>query len=251
VSVVDEVIDAARIIREDRYAGATAVFAAGSIVRGEGTPYSDLDLVVVYPHVACAYRESFRVRNLPVEAFVHDPETLNYFFLEVDRKGGVPSLPQMVVEGIEIPKSTDASRSLKALAASILAMGPPPLSPQDRDALRYGVTDLVDDIRAPRSSEELTAAGAKLFEALANYYLRTRGLWSATGKSIPRALKRADAALSVRYYRSFEALFTHGEVGPVIALAEGLLEPDGGPLFDGYRLDAPAECRKPIAAGSA
>ena len=45
--MVDEVIDAARIIREDRYAGAMAVFAAGSIVRGEGTPYSDLDLVVV------------------------------------------------------------------------------------------------------------------------------------------------------------------------------------------------------------
>ena len=77
--MVDEVIDAARIIREDRYAGPTAVFAAGSIVRGEGTPYSDLDLVVVYPDVACAYRESFRVRNLPVEAFVHDPETLKLF----------------------------------------------------------------------------------------------------------------------------------------------------------------------------
>jgi predicted nucleotidyltransferase len=249
--VVDEVIDAARIIRKNRYAGAMAAFAAGSIVRGEGTPYSDLDLVVVYPHVACAYRESFRVRNLPVEAFVHDPETLNYFFLEVDRKAGVPSLPRMVVEGIEIPDSTDASRSLKELAASVLAMGPPPLSRQDRDALRYGVTDLVDDIREPRSRDELTAAGAKLFEVLANYYLRTRDLWSATGKSIPRALKGADAALSVRYCRSFEALFTRGEVDSVIALAEELLAPDGGPLFDGYRLDAPAEWRKPIADGSA
>ena len=249
--MVDEVIDAAKIIREDRYAGAMAVFAAGSIVRGEGTPFSDLDLVIVYPRVTCAYRESFRVRNLPVEAFVHDPETLNYFFLEVDRKAGVPSLPQMVVEGIEIPESTDASRSLKELAASVLAMGPAPLSRQDRDALRYGVTDLVDDIREPRSRDELTAAGAKLFEVLANYYLRTRGLWSATGKSLPRALKRADAALSVRHCRSFEALFTEGEVGSVIALAEGLLESDGGLLFDGYRLDAPAEWRKPIAPGPA
>jgi len=244
--MLDQVIAAARIIREDRYAGATAVFAAGSIVRGEGTPYSDLDLVVVYPHVACAYRESFRVRNLPVEAFVHDPQTLNYFFLEVDRKAGVPSLPQMVVEGIEIPDSTDASRSLKQLAASVIAMGPPPLSPQDRDALRYGVTDLVDDIREPRSRDELTAAGAKLFEALANAYLRTRGLWSATGKSIPRTLKRADAALCDRYCRSFEDLFTHGDGRAVVALAEELLAPDGGFLFDGYRLDALAEWRTPM-----
>jgi len=164
----------------------------------------------------------------------------------VDRKAGVPSLPQMVVEGIEIPGSTDASRSLKALAVSVIAMGPPPLSPKDRDALRYGVTDLVDDIRAPRSRDELTAAGAKLFEALANAYLRTRGLWSATGKSIPRALKRADAALCDRYCRSFDDLFTRGDGGAVIALAEELLGPDGGFLFDGFRLDAPAEWRTPM-----
>jgi predicted nucleotidyltransferase len=246
--VLDEVIDAARIIRDERYGSATAVFAAGSIVRGEGTACSDLDLVVVLPRVPRAYRESFRIRNLPVEAFVHDPETLNYFFLEVDRKAGVPSLPQMVVEGIEIPDSSEASRLLKELAASVLAMGPPPLSLQDRDALRYGVTDLVDDIREPRSRDELTAAGAKLFEALANYYLRTRGLWSATGKSIPRALERADAALCGRYCRSFEDLFTRDDGRTVIALAEELLT-QGGFLFDGYRLDAPAEWRKPIASG--
>lgn len=42
----------------------------------------------------------------PLEAFVHDPETRNYFFFEVDRPSGIPALPQMVLEGIEIPHSS-------------------------------------------------------------------------------------------------------------------------------------------------
>ena len=33
---------------------------------------------------------------------------------------------------------------------------------------------------------ELVAVGAKLFEALANYHLRTHGFWSGKGKFIPR-----------------------------------------------------------------
>jgi len=63
---------------------------AGSIVRGEGTPHSDLDLVVIFDRLPNAYRESFYFGDLPVEAFVHDPETLNYFLFEVDRSSGIP-----------------------------------------------------------------------------------------------------------------------------------------------------------------
>lgn len=249
-ALISGVVGAARLIRDQRYAEASAVFAAGSLVRGDGTAYSDLDLVVVYPKISCAYRESFRFQTYPVEAFVHDPETLNYFFLEVDRPSGVPALPQMVVEGVEIPEPTEVSRSLKELAASVLALGPPSLSQQDLERLRYGITDLVDDIRDPRSREELVGTGAQLFEALANYHLRARGFWSAKGKSIPRALRRADAALCVRYCRSFADLFTNGDARAVIDLAEELLGPGGGLLFEGYRLDAPAEWRKSLALNS-
>lgn len=241
---MEDVVAAAKRIRDQKYGDAAAVLLAGSIVRGEGTAYSDLDLVVVYPRVPCAYRESFRFEEYPVEAFVHDPETLAYFFLDVDRPSGVPSLPQMVFEGIEIPEPTDASRSSKELAASVLAMGPPPLSPQALERLRYGITDLVDDMRAPRSHEELLGTGAALFESLANYYLRSHGLWAGKGKSIPRALTRADSKLAGRYGRCFNDLFAHGNTGGVIALAEELLEPGGGLLFDGYRLDAPGEWRR-------
>jgi predicted nucleotidyltransferase len=77
----------AKELLETRFKGAEVVFAAGSIRRNEATASSDIDLVVVYPKLEQAYRESFTFKGWPVEAFVHDPETLNYFFWEVDAKG--------------------------------------------------------------------------------------------------------------------------------------------------------------------
>jgi hypothetical protein len=121
------------------------------------TAYSDLDLVVIYDQLACAYRESFRFDRYPVEAFVHDPETLEYFFFEVDRPSGVPALPQMVVEGIEIPAPNEISRALKQQAASLIAMGPPVLNADSERKWRYAVTDLLDDLRDARSVEEWSA----------------------------------------------------------------------------------------------
>jgi len=48
----NDVLDAAHAIRSERYSESAVVFAAGSLVRGEGTAYSDLDLVVVYSSLA-------------------------------------------------------------------------------------------------------------------------------------------------------------------------------------------------------
>ena len=223
------------------------IFLAGSIVRGEGTPYSDLDLVVIFDKLPNAYRESFSFQGFPVEAFAHDPETLNYFLYEIDRPSGIPALAQMILEGIEIPEATELSGSLKRLAASVIESGPPPLSDEDISKLQYNLTSLVDDIRHPRSKDELVASGTELYEALADYYFRRNNLWSAKGKSIPRIVKQTSADLCVRYCISFEELFTGTNPEKVIALVEEILKADGGFLFEGHKLDAPANCRKPLA----
>ncbi|MDQ3712469.1 MAG: nucleotidyltransferase domain-containing protein [Acidobacteriota bacterium] len=223
------------------------IFLAGSIVRGEGTPYSDLDLVVIFDNLPAAYCESFYFQGIAVEAFVHDPKTLNYFLYEVDRPSGIPALAQMILEGVEIPEASEFSQSLKQLAASVIELGPPSLSKEDIRKLRYNITNIVDDIRQPRSKDELVASGTDLYEALADYYFRVNNLWSAKGKSIPRVLKQADVDLCLRYCNSFEELFAGGQPVKVIALAEEILKPYGGFLFDGHKLDAPANWRKPLA----
>ena len=78
--MTQHIVAVANAIRAERYPDAAVMFAAGSIVRGEGTAFSDLDLVIVHGRLDRAYRESFRYDRVPVEAFVHDPETLGTFF---------------------------------------------------------------------------------------------------------------------------------------------------------------------------
>ena len=238
-----ELLAAAQDIRAERYSDSEVAFLAGSLVRGEGTATSDLDIVVIYGALPNAYRESFRFGPWPVEAFVHDSATLKYFFNEVDRSSGIPSLASMVSEGLEVPESTELSRSLKQQANSALADGPPLWSQDEVDGSRYLITSLVDDLREPRSIEECTASATRLYEALANYYFRSRGLWSAHDKTIPRRLNQIDPDFCARFVHSFSDLFRGGDPGGVIDLAEEVLSPQGGWLFEGFTSTAPARWR--------
>ena len=231
-------IEAARGVWRERYAGARVLFLAGSVMRGEATPASDLDVVVVYERLPNAYREAFVYEGWPVEAFVHDEETLERFF-ETDRLRGLPALMGMVAEGVEVPEPGEFSARWKRRAAELLEAGPPPWDEEELTLRRYRLTDWVDDMRFPRSADELVATGAWLYQDAAEFYFRTRGLWTAHSKTIPRHLRRTDEAFAERFLKAFDALFTEKRAEPAAALVEELLEPFGGLLFEGFRKDAP------------
>ncbi len=234
----------AKEILAEKFPDASVMFLAGSMIRGEATRFSDLDLVVVFEHIDQAHRESFYYRGWPVEAFVHDAETLKYFFYEVDAKSAYASLPQMVIEGIVITEANQLSAELKELAQKVMDNGPPPLDQVEIDKRRYHITDLVDDIREPRSRAELMGSGAKLLESMADYYFQANGKWSATGKTIFRKLGATDVTMQKQFEFAFAELFAEANPTPCIELAERLLKDQGGFLFDGYKLDAPADWRK-------
>ena len=240
----DEPIVIATKIQQNRYPNSDIIFLAGSVIRGEGTATSDLDLVVVFQQLPAAYRESFKFEGWPVEAFVNDPETLRYFFLESDKPIGIPSLPAMVREGLEIPQSTQLSKELKQLAGDVLAAGPPSWDKDDIDRSRYTLTELIDDIRTPRSRAELVATGTQLYDAVADHYLRRHNLWSAKGKTIPRRLRQVAPQFAEQFEESFADLFVNGKTEKLIELVNDLLALDGGWLFDGYKLVAPIGWRK-------
>lgn len=213
------------------------MFLAGSVMRGEATPASDLDIVVVYERLPNAYREAFAYGGWPVEAFVNDAETLEGFF-ELDRRRGLPAMMSMVWEGVAVPEASEFSERLKRLAGELLEAGPPPWDEEELTLRRYRLTDWVDDMRFPRSGEELVATGAWLYQDAAEFYFRTRGLWSAHSKTIPRRLREADADFAERFLRAFDALFAGKRPEPAVALVEELLEPFGGLLFEGFRREA-------------
>ena len=227
----------------EKYPDAKAFFLAGSVLRGEATPYSDLDIVIVFEKIEAAYRDSFVYEDWPVEVFVHDESTLKYFFEKVDAPSGYPSLPSMVKESIVISGKDEFSDYLKKYASTIIEGGPEPWSVEAIDRARYGITDFVDDLREPRNYQESYATAGQLYDALANFYFRTKNIWSAKGKTIPRKLGQENPELAKRFNSAFDSLFKDGNVDEVISLSEEILNPFGGLLFEGYKLDAPKEWR--------
>lgn len=238
-----EIIRRSQRLVESRYADAAAGFLCGSIITGENTPESDYDLVIVYNHLPRAYRESFLFEDRKIEAFVHDPETLRWFFEKVDAASGVPSLPTMVNQGLIIKNVGGLADKIKTQAHNLLLLGPKPLSHEEIENLRYFINDLCDDLKEPRSFDETIAVAGKLYELLADFYLRANGHWSAKGKSIPRMLKQISPEFAYRFNEAFRLLYSSEMTYTVIALAEEILREHGGMLFAGYRREAPAKFR--------
>ena len=211
-------------------------------MRGQGTEHSDLDVVVLHSSLPRAHRESLIHWDWPVELFVHDPETLAYFW-EQDRQRGVPSLVAMVAEGLELPSPSEASTHWKREAHKILEQGPPAWPTPELDAARYAITDVSDDLRSPRSPQHAMASACRLYEMLANFALRANGHWSATGKSIPGHLEKLESGLAELYTAAFSEVFQGHKAGPLLDLVDHLLEGFGGRRLTEPPRPAPANWR--------
>lgn len=146
----------------ERYPSASMLFCGGSVVRGEGYPRSDLDVVVVFDKVPNAWRESFEFAGWPVEVFAHDAETLAYFVAQ-DGARGRSSLAQMVAEALVVPVESPSARAIQTWAANVLATRPrvPALSALAEE--RYFLTDLLNDFRDERGATELRPVACQLY----------------------------------------------------------------------------------------
>ncbi|TBV04175.1 nucleotidyltransferase domain-containing protein [Stutzerimonas kirkiae] len=237
-----EALAIADTLLRTRYAGASFAYVAGSIMRGQGTYLSDIDLVVIHDHLDAAYRESFVAQGIPVEAFVHDRQTLAWF-VDADVNRGRPCMLNMIVEGVIIGPAPEPAERLRQGVSERLAKGPPPLTLAALDALRYEITDAIDDLRGIRPASEMISIGAALHAKLVELALRGRGRWYGTGKRAPRLLSELDQSLADRFDDAFRVLFVSADAEPVIRLAEDELAPHGGFLFDGDCRRAPLSCR--------
>jgi hypothetical protein len=231
-----------KLIKE-RYPDAKAAFWAGSVSQGEGTSASDLDLIIVFEEVAHAYREAFIYDGWPIDAFIHDLETLRYFFKESRAGNGISGLSHMILNGREITNPGVFSENVKTLAQKVLNVGPAIWDQEQINKERFLITDVLDDIQYPAGRDEQIASAAWLLEALGQFYFRSQNKWCASGKSIIRYLKSDNPDLALEFTQAFERLFQTGHSAALELLVKKILEPYGGYLWDGFRSDAPKESR--------
>ncbi|WP_313618505.1 nucleotidyltransferase domain-containing protein [Agrobacterium sp.] len=237
---IDAALSTAQKCFATRFNGASHMFVAGSIMRGEGTVFSDIDLVVIFPRLPQAWRESFLLDGFPIEAFVHDPETLTYF-IGKDVESGTPVMVDMIASGTIIGNTTDAT-AMQRQARDLLADGPKPLATAQLDAMRYVLSDLADDLRAEGPADEMAAIAAQLYPRLIDFILLGQQQWTGKGKWAARLLRRFDAQLAAVAAEAFKDA-VHGNRAKLVALTDQQLARHGGRLFDRYHAKAPRDAR--------
>jgi hypothetical protein len=207
---------------------------AGSVVRGEATERSDLDIVIIDDTVSSSYRESLYAFGWPIEVFVHNKYSYKAFF-EIDCKSGRPSMPRMISEGIAI-KQHLFLETLKAEANQLLGQGPEPWDIEKINIKRYFLTDMLDDFEGSTSSSEDLFIANALSYALHEFILRVNCKWIGNSKWIVRALNEFDKEFCNEFVFAFEKYYRYRNKYAVIELVDQVLKPYGGRLFDGFSI---------------
>lgn len=215
----DPVADARDLVAE-RFPDATWAVLTGSVLGPDRTAGSDLDIVVLRAEDP-GFRESLRFRGWPVELFVHTPARLEGF-LASELAARKPSTHRMIATGV--PLAGDPA-ALRERCARVLAAGPAPLTRAERDRLRYGLTDLLDDFRHAADPGERAVIAAALWTETARAALLLGGGWVSQGKWLLRELRGLDPDFAERWLAVREN---------AVDLALEVLDGAGGPLFEGY-----------------
>ncbi len=192
---------------------AVGIVIAGSIVRGEAGPTSDLDVCVVHEE-EWRVREQKRFAGVPVEIFVNPAAQIRRYFEEEHREGR-PCTAHMFATGEVIEPSAPVIGELVAEAKAWLAR-PLEVTEASLTQRRYAIVDTLDDARDVCGTD--AAACALLLAAcvhdLVAYAFWSRRRFQPRRKDAVRALRSIDerAAALVRQWQDAsdlgEALLT-------------------------------------------
>lgn len=231
-------IEAARRFVAERFPEARGAIVGGSPIRGDATETSDLDILILTDRPEAAFRASYVEHGWPVEAFVHNDQSLKEFFAS-DVRRRRPSLANVAAEGVILVDQAGAATRIQEAARELLQQGPEPLTAEQLEDWRYSLTDLLDDFKGvERFDEGMFIANALATEA-ADLLLLMNRRWLGTGKWVVRALARFDPAAAARMTHALNVYLRHEDKRPLVEFAEGVLAQAGGRMFEGYYRQAP------------
>lgn len=229
-----EAYKAAELFILNHFSNCHGALLAGSVVRGEATETSDLDIVIFDKNLKSAFRESLIEYGWNIEVFVHNFTSYKEFF-KSDCERARPSLPKMVSEGIVL-KDSGIMAAIKQEAKDLLAKGPEEWSAETIRIKRYFISDALDDfIGCSIRAEEIFIANT-LAELVSEFVLRTNRQWIGTSKWVIRSLRNYDEKFADLFVDAFDIFYKTGDKNRMIVMVDDILQPFGGRLFQGFSL---------------
>lgn len=229
-----EPLEAAKRFVNKYFPSCQGALLAGSVVRGEATDTSDLDIIIFDNKSVSSSRQSIIDFDWSIEVFVHNLTSYKYFF-DSDYKRARPSMQRMVSEGLII-KDNGVIEEIKDEANKILREGPEKWSLEVIKIKRYFITDALDDfIGSNYRAEELMIVNT-LADLVQEFVLRTNGCWIGSSKWVIRELNKFNPDFTNQFVNALDTFYKVGEKNKVIELVDKVLEPFGGRLFEGFTL---------------
>lgn len=225
-----------REILDARFPDALGGLVAGSTARGDDTPSSDLDLIVLLPGRPAPMRRTEHLQGRLVEFFVHSEESF-VSFIDRERQLRRSPLLHMCAHGLIISDHDQRLARLQDLARDRWSAGPAPLTDDELDDRRYRLTALLDDLADEANPVDRAALAAAVFTDVADLALVSRGRWSGTGRWLTRRLRETDAELSDNLAAGLRAA-VHGDATILLRCGRAELDRLGGPLDRGYERHA-------------
>ena len=222
--VAQLVTDQARRLVRERCPQALAVLLTGSTAAGTATATSDLDLLVLVGDNEVTRRETIRFEGRLAELFIHTRAGARSVFA-ADKARRTATMQHMYVSGVVLHGNADAEL---VLAERDLREGPPPCPPEVVETMRYGLTDVLDDLQDTTDPVERAIVAAAVLHDAADLLFDHHHAWRGGGKWLARRLRAADPKLADALLRGYQA----GDPAPA---AHRILDLVGGPLREGYQ----------------
>ena len=216
------------------YPNSILAILAGSVVRGEGTDTSDLDIVIITDGDELPYRKSVIYQKWPIELFVYNEKSYKeYCQRGVDQAR--PTLVNMIVEGIPIIDRDKNFHILKREGEEILNKGPRELNEKEVENYRYMISSLLEDLKGSMDNYESIFVVNKLSFVLSEFIMRLNRRWIGDGKWSYKVLREFDDELADTFADAFTEFYSKGNNRAIISFTEDILKPVGGVLFDGFK----------------
>ncbi|WP_312094321.1 nucleotidyltransferase domain-containing protein [Niallia sp.] len=229
-----EPIKAAHRFIDTYFTNCNAAILAGSVVRGQATATSDLDIVIFDEKIEASYRESVLEFGWPIELFVHNLSSYKDFFL-MDYNIAKPSMQRMVVEGIVL-RDNGILQDIRQEAEKMLEEGPKEWTEDTIRTKRYFISDVLDDFIGSDSEQEVIFIASTLSFLLYEFVLRVNKQWIGTSKWMVRSLQQYDTKFADEFIAAFDTFYRNREKVKIILLADKVLQPYGGKLFAGFSI---------------
>lgn len=195
------------------------IIAAGSVIRGVGSPSSDIDLYVI--HLA-RFRQRLQRRyaGVPCEIFVNPPDQVRRYF-EDEHFHGRPITAHLLATGTVLLDQDPIVQNLRNEAAKWLATAPTPGDERLR-WLRYLLVDQADNVRDMAAVDPALARLllGEMLPQLATYCFLAAGHHLPRRKDVLTGLAQLDAAAAAE----MRAIVNAADLGAALVVTEALMQ---------------------------